>query len=72
MDPQLSPINRRTFLRLAAYCLPALAALRLPEAPPLAMPSAMPQSMAYGAGPYGAGAYAGHAVYLPAIQREGA
>jgi hypothetical protein len=68
MEPKVKPINRRTFLRLAAYSLPALAALR----PNWGTVLVMPLSPAYGAGPYGGGAYSGYAVYLPAVIREGA
>lgn len=68
MESKVQRINRRTFLRLAAYVLPALTALRQTVEGSQAMPLSEP----YGAGSYGAGRYAGYAVYLPAISAEGA
>lgn len=68
MEPKVRPISRRTFLRLAACSLPALAALR----PSREMALGTALSPAYGAGPYGGGAYSGYAVYLPAVIRGGA
>lgn len=68
MEPKVLPINRRTFLRLAAFSLPTLAALR----PDRETGLVLPLSTAYGAGPYGGGAYSGYAVYLPVVIRGGA
>lgn len=68
MAPKPLPLTRRAFLRLTAHLLPALFAQRLGVTSALAAPA----GRAYGAGMYGRGAYAGTAVYLPIVRREGA